>query len=240
MRKRIYEIIEQAQTDDLASKVYDCFMMGMIFASLVPLAFKEERAGFVLLDKVAVSIFILDYAFRWLTADIKADQKGIRSFLKYPFTPMAIVDLLSILPSLTVLNAGFKALRVLRLLRSFRVFRVFKFMRYSKNLQIINNVLKNSKDALLAVCTLAVGYILISALVILNVEPESFENFFDAVYWATVSLTTMGYGDIYPVTTFGRIVTMLSSVVGIAIVALPAGIITAGYMKEIGEKDEKE
>jgi voltage-gated potassium channel len=90
------------------------------------------------------------------------------------------------------------------------------------------------------VCTLAVGYILISALIILNVEPESFNSFFDAVYWATISLTTMGYGDIYPVTTFGRMVTMLSSVVGIAIVALPAGIITAGYMKEISDEDDED
>jgi voltage-gated potassium channel len=240
MRKRIYEIIEQAQTEDTASRIYDIFMMVMIFSSLVPLAFKQEPEGFVLLDKVAVSIFILDYFFRWITADFKAGEKTVSAFLKYPLTPMAIIDLLSILPSLTVLNSSFKALRVLRLIRSFRVFRVFKIMRYSKNLQIISNVLKNSKDALLAVCTLAIGYILISALVILNVEPESFNNFFDAVYWATISLTTMGYGDIYPVTTFGRMVTMLSSFVGIAIVALPAGIITAGYMKEISEDDKTE
>lgn len=80
---------------------------------------------------------------------------------------------------------------------------------------------------------MAIGYVLISALVIFNVEPETFDNFFEAVYWATVSLTTMGYGDIYPVTTIGRIVTMISSFVGIAIVALPAGIITAGYMDRI-------
>lgn len=82
----------------------------------------------------------------------------------------------------------------------------------------------------------ALGYVFISALVIFNVEPETFSSFFDALYWATVSLTTMGYGDIYPVSTFGRIVTMLSSFIGIAIVALPAGIITAGYMEELEEK----
>ena len=85
----------------------------------------------------------------------------------------------------------------------------------------------------MAVCSLAVGYVLISALIIFNVEPDTFSNFFEAIYWATVSLTTMGYGDIYPVTTAGRIVTMVSSFVGIAIVALPAGIITAGYMEQI-------
>lgn len=73
----------------------------------------------------------------------------------------------------------------------------------------------------------------ISALVVFNVEPDSFNSFFDAIYWATVSLTTMGYGDIYPVTEIGRVVTMISSLFGIAIVALPAGIITAGYMDEL-------
>lgn len=73
---------------------------------------------------------------------------------------------------------------------------------------------------------------------IFNVEPDSFETFFDAVYWATVSLTTMGYGDIYPVTTIGRAVTMVSSMFGIAIVVLPAGIVTAGYMSEL-EKDRE-
>ncbi len=82
---------------------------------------------------------------------------------------------------------------------------------------------------------MAVAYILISALVIYNVEPESFETFFDAIYWATISLTTVGYGDIYPITTIGRIVTMISSAFGIAIIALPSGVITAGYLEEISK-----
>ncbi len=119
------------------------------------------------------------------------------------------------------------------------MFRVFKAFRYSKNLVRIINVIKNSKNALLAVCTLAVGYILISALIIFNVEGDSFESFFDALYWATVSLTTVGYGDIYPVTTAGRIITMISSLFGIAIVALPAGIITAGYLEELNKPNEE-
>jgi voltage-gated potassium channel len=82
---------------------------------------------------------------------------------------------------------------------------------------------------------MAIAYILVSALIIYNVEPESFNTFFDAIYWATVSLTTVGYGDIYPVTTIGRTVTMISSVFGIAIIALPSGVITAGYLSEINK-----
>lgn len=145
------------------------------------------------------------------------------------------IDLLSILPAIIVLNKGFKLFRILRIFRTFRVFRVFKAFRYSKSIIIIIKVVKNSKDALIAVCTFAVGYILVSALIIFNVEGDSFEIFFDAIYWATVSLTTVGYGDIYPITTAGRIVTMISSFFGIAVVALPAGIITAGYMDALND-----
>ena len=87
----------------------------------------------------------------------------------------------------------------------------------------------------MVVCGLAIGYILISALVVLSVEPETFPTFFDAVYWATVSLTTVGYGDIYPVSMAGKIITMCSTLFGIAIVALPAGIVTAGYMDELNK-----
>ena len=146
---------------------------------------------------------------------------------------MAIIDLLSILPSINMINKGFKALKTIRLIRTFRVLRIFKSFRYSKNIQIILQVEKNSKKALIAVLYLAIGYIFVCTLIIFNVEPDSFNTFFDAIYWATISLTTVGYGDIYPITTLGRIITMVSSFMGIEIVALPAGIITAGYMKEI-------
>lgn len=100
---------------------------------------------------------------------------------------------------------------------------------------MIKGVFKSQKT-IMTVGILATAYVLISALVIFNVEPDSFNNFFDAVYWATVSLTTMGYGDIYPVTTIDRIVTMISFMFGIAIIALPSGIITAGFMEELNKK----
>lgn len=233
MRKRIYVIIEVSKDSDLVSKIYDIFMMVVIFASLIPLAFKEQTTVGLWLDKITVMIFIVDYLLRLITADYKLNSKGKAAILIYPFTPMAIIDLLSILPSMTILNSGFKLLKIFRLLRTFRVFRVFKAVRYSKNIMLILSVLKRQKDSLLVVLWLALAYVLVSALVIFNVEPQTFDSFFDAVYWATISLTTMGYGDIYPVSTAGQVITMLSSVLGIAIVALPASIITTGYMKEV-------
>ena len=240
MRKRIYEIIETSHEGDKASTAYDIFIMLVIVTSLVPLAFKEDTQVLFIVDKACAAIFILDYILRWITADFRSNTRSALAFVKHPFSFMAVIDLVSILPSVTVLNSGFKVLRVVRMVRALRVLRVFKAVRYSRSLQIIGRVFKKSKEPLSAVGTLAAAYILISALVIINVEPDSFENFFDAVYWATVSLTTMGYGDIYPVTTIGRLVTMFSSIFGIAIVALPAGIITAGYMSEIEKTDDSQ
>lgn len=240
MRKRIFEIIEKAENKDKASMAYDIFMLVAICVSLIPLFFKKDNLAFFIIDKVTVVIFIIDYLLRWITADYKKGKNGIAAFILYPFSFMAIIDLLSILPSLSIINKGFKALRVLRMIRALRVVRVFKVARYSRSFRIIGNVLRESKEALIAVCVLAFGYIFISALIVYNVEPDTFETYFDAVYWATVSLTTVGYGDIYPISALGRVITMISSIFGIAIVALPAGIITAGYMNEINKESEDE
>lgn len=235
LRKRIFEIIEASNGCDLASSIYDVVMMATIFSSLLPLCFKGTNQFFTWAEVVTTVIFLLDYILRISTADYKL-KKGVLSFFLYPFTFMAVIDLLSILPSFNLLVPGLKMLRILRVFRTFRVlkvFKAFKVFRYSKSISIIINVIKSQKEPLIAVGTLAIGYILIAALVIFNVEPDTFQDFFEAIYWACVSLTTMGYGDIYPVSVAGRVVTMVSSFVGIAIVALPSGIITAGYMDEI-------
>ena len=207
-------------------------MIAVIILSLLPLAVKSTTLFFTWVEIISVCIFALDYLLRWCTSDFKLN-KGKLSFLAYPFTMMAIIDILAILPSFIVINNALKTLKVIRLIRAFRVFKIFKGFRYSKNITIIANVLKKQRKSLSTVCVFSIGYILISALVIFNVEPETFSSFFDAVYWATVSLTTVGYGDIYTISVAGKIITMISAVLGVAVVALPAGIITAGYMNEL-------
>lgn len=239
MRRRLFEIIETAKEDDRLSNVYDVFMMIVIVASLVPLAFKTEYRAFAVIESIATLVFIIDYVLRFATADLKLQRGGL-SFPIYPFTPMALIDLLCILPSLSIVGSAFRVLKVFRLLRTLRVFRVFKAVRYSKSINMVREVFALQKKPLATVLALAVGYILVSALIIFNVEPDMFGSFLDAVYWATVSLTTMGYGDITPVTAVGRIITMLSAVFGIAIIALPSGIITAGFMQVLNEEQRRE
>lgn len=236
VRKKIFQIIEPAD-HNIASKIYDLFMMLVIILSIIPLGFKESNTVFYIMDYATVTIFVIDYILRLITADLKL-QKSTLSFLVYPLTPMALIDLLSILPSITLINSSLKLLKIFRLMRALKVLRTFKFLRYSKSFEIIVSVFKKQRRVLSAVATMAVAYVLVSALVIYNVEPDSFASFFEAIYWATVSLTTVGYGDIYPITTIGRVVTMISSIFGIAIIALPSGVITAGYLSEINKKNE--
>jgi len=176
-RKRLFEIIELAESSDIVSSIYDIFMITTIIVSLVPLGFKENYTLFYYSDIVVVGIFIFDYFLRFITADYKLKKKSVLSFIRYPFTLWAIVDLFSILPSLTVIYDSLKLLRVVNLIKTLRIIRAFKAFKYNKNIFIIVDVIKKSKKPLTAVCTLALGYLLVSALVIFNVENDSFDHF---------------------------------------------------------------
>lgn len=236
-RQRFFEIIENGKEGDKASQAYDLLMVVTIFVSIIPLMFVEETYLFHIIEQVTVTIFILDYIWRWSTADLKL-KKGGWSFLIYPFTPWAIVDLVSILPAFTMISEGFKLLRIARLLKILRLLRI---IRYASQIQVLMHVIKKEKRVLLSVLGISVFYVFITALVMFNAEPRinpvtgtpTFKTFFDALYWATVTLTTVGYGDMVPVTELGRFVSMMSSLFGVAIIALPSGVITASYLDEL-------
>ena len=237
MRKRLYNIIEQGHVGDKASIAYDVLMLIAITASIIPLMFVEEVRAFRIIEQITVAFFILDYILRWITADYRQGKKGW-SFVLYPFTGWAIIDLLSILPGLSVLGRGFKIFRITRLLR---ILRLFKFIRYSNKIQVLGRVVRKEKEVLITVLGIAIFYVFLTALIMFNAEPHinpntgavTFESFFDALYWATVTLTTVGYGDMIPVTDIGRFVSMLSALFGVAVIALPSGVITASYLEEL-------
>ncbi|MBQ3551129.1 MAG: ion transporter [Clostridia bacterium] len=239
MRKKIFEMIEPSNRDGLLGRFYDFIMIAAIVASVVPLAFKTSYLGFEIVEYVCVGIFVIDYVLRMICADFIL-KKGKASFFLYPISPMAVIDIIAILPSVSLLNEGFKLLKIFRLLRTFKVFRAFKFFRYSKTFDVVYNVFKKQKNILITVMSMAVAYIFVSALIMYNVEPDTFNSFFDAIYWSTISLTSVGYGDIVPVTAMGKVITMLSSVLGIAIIALPSGVITAGYLAEITKLEDED
>lgn len=241
---RIYDLINKDKKGMWASRLYDWYMLVMIIASIVPLMFIEDYPIFTTIEWITVSAFIVDYVFRWFTSNILL-KRGWISYLIYPFTPMAIIDLLSILPGFGLINPEFKLLRLTRLLK---IVRLLKLFRYSHKITMFFRVLVKERSVLLSVLVLAIFYILITALIMFNIEPhtnpttgeQTFNSFFDAVYWATVTLTTVGYGDLTPVTDVGRFISMISSLFGVAIIALPSGVITASYMEELKEYKEQQ
>lgn len=229
-KQRIPDAAASLPGGEKIGQLYNRAMICLIFISIIPLFFKQSNLAFIVIDKITVAVFVADYFLRWAGYAVQVKKSGGGSALLYPFTFFAVIDFISILPSFIGINTGFKLLRLLRLSKSFRA---LKLLRYSKNFETILVVIRKERKPLLAVCLLAGTYVMISALVMFSVEPDTFQHFFDAFYWAVVTLTTVGYGDIYPVSTLGRLVSIISSFIGIAIIALPTGIITAGFMSEL-------
>jgi len=244
IRETIYRIVEPRNKEYHASRVYDIVMLIAISIGILPLMFRTHYKIFWYFDIISGICFIIDYILRWYTADFKSSRNRAVAFAIYPFTPMAIIDLLSILPIFNLLGPSFKVFRVSRLLK---ILRIFKIIRYFEPLEIILSVIRKQSKILLTVLSLALFYIFITALIMFNAEeqinPETgkylFDGFFDAFYWAACTLTTVGYGDLYPISDTGRIISIISSMVGIAIIALPSGIVTAGYMDELRNRKGK-
>ena len=198
IRKKIYDIIGPGYLEDDGawSQLYHMSMSAVIAVSIVPLMFREHSTLFWYCDIIPALIFVIDYILRWITADYEL-KKGWMSFVIYPFTFMAIIDMLSILPTIHLLSPTFKAARITRLLR---ILRVVKFIRYYEPLEIIMAVIKRQGRILWTVFSLAAFYIFINALIMLNAEEDInphtgeylFHTFFDAIYWSACTLTTVG------------------------------------------------
>ncbi len=244
LREKIYLVVKPWGGKKY-SRIYDIVMLVAIAMGIFPLMFRKHFEIFWYFNIVSGICFIVDYVLRWITADFELEQKGKwTSFVLYPFTPMAIIDLLSILPVFNLLNPTFKIARVTRLLMTLRVFKV---IRYFEPLEIVLSVMRSQRKILLTVLSLAIFYIFVTALIMFNAEeeinPETgtylFDTFFEAFYWSACTLTTVGYGDLYPISSIGRVISIISSIVGIAIIALPSGIITAGYMEELRSRRER-
>ena len=232
MRERISQIVEKAAAGDRVSHVYDIIVSVAALVSMVPLMFKEQNGVLETIDTVTVYILFLDYILRWMSHDfISRWFRGRRTALVvYPVTPLALIDLVSLLPSLGLLGHAFRFLRM---------FRIFKLFHYSQSFSRILRAFDKEKKVLGSVLMIAVAYIFISALAMFAYEPDTFDSFFHALYWATTALTTVGYGDVYPVTDVGKLISMVSSLFGIAVIAMPAGIITSSFMEEISRDKEE-
>ena len=190
---------------------------------------------FNVFEAISIYIFSFEYLYRIRLAYLDKRMKGVK---KYIFSPFGLIDLISILPFF--LNQFVKVDgRFLRILRLFRLTRIFKLGRDSSSLQLFVSALKGVQNELKFTLFLSALAILFSASAIYylenGVQPEKFSSITESIWWATVSLATVGYGDVYPVTVGGKVFASVISLIGIGIVAIPTGSISASFVEEINK-----
>ena len=246
-RRWVYDQLDDTQ-HTLLSRTVTLVLMGAILISIVIVVLSsvqeiwEEHAELLFrLDWYVVAIFIVEYVLRvWTCVEDERYQHPITGRLRYMVTPMALIDLVAILPTImTGLGIHLESLRIARLIR---LVRAMKIVRYVHALHVIGQVI-NAKRHQLATSLLFVTFMLVISSTLMyevehTVQPEAFSSIPETMWWAVATLTTVGYGDVYPVTGLGRLLAAVSAVLGIGLFAIPTGILASGF-SEIALKEEE-
>ncbi len=242
-RKRIFEIIEVGNDLDNASRIYDYVNAGTIILNLLAsilFTFEEYRNRYqqalVAIEVITVIFFTIDYILRvWTARYLYKEESPIMAVRKYIFSFMGVIDLLSFLPYCLPIffPGGTVAFRMIRIVR---IFRLFKVNAYHDSFSVITEVLKGKRQQLVSSVFIILVLMLASSLCMYSLEneaqPEVFQNAFSGIWWAASTLLTVGYGDIYPVTTMGKIFGIFITFLGVGMVAIPTGIISAGFVEQ--------
>ena len=242
-REKLFRMVSVGVVDEPVNQAYDVISTAALLLNLaasILLTFENIRAGYegilLGLESATVLFFGIDYVLRLITANNlypEADEKT--SLLKYIFSFAGIIDLLSFLPY--YLPVFFPAgLAVFRMFRVVRIFRLFRINAYYDSLNVITEVIISKKQQLLSSVFIILTLMLASSLCMYSLEheaqPEVFSNAFSGIWWSASTLLTVGYGDIYPVTTLGRVFSIIITFLGVGMVAIPTGIISAGFVEQ--------
>jgi len=248
IKKRLFQILQPSEGDDLASKFIDLLLItlifmniGIVYAYTFPLS-PPMLSLFQLVEQISIVTFTVEYFLRLWTADLLYPNKHpLKAKLSYMLSWIAIVDLFSILPYYLPMVFPV-SLIVLRVIRLTRLFQIFKLTRYVLSMRSIWAVIRRKASQLVSSIVVIFMLITIVSLIMYSVEnpaqPEVFRNGFSGMWWAIATLTTVGYGDIYPITAFGKVLAAIISILGIGFVAVPTAIISSGFIQQIEEKEE--
>jgi len=246
VRVRIYRFLHLLGPE-LERKLHSRFMILLVLISAVALVLSSEPSiaddyfpWFMVLEAFASSIFLLEFLLRfWSSPEQNPTQSTLSCRLRYVFSIMGLVDLASFLPFF-LLAAGYDQTSVLVLLQ---LMRLFKLTRYSPAFGLLADVLKDEAESLLVAITLMFIIFIFASVGIYTfeheVQPEAFGSIPHAMWWAIVTLTTVGYGDVTPVTVYGKIFATLITIVGVGLVSLPAGIIASGFTEQLRLRSER-
>lgn len=242
-RRRIREIVEPAGSGDRASRAFDIFILTLIALNVVGIILESVKSIHSVCPRVfewfeiaSIAIFSFEYMVRiWSCVASPRYSAPVIGRIRFALTPLLLVDMLAVLPFyLPFVGVD---LRFFRTIRLFRVFRVAKLGRYSTALQTLGRVLRAKRSELgVTVFVLILLLILASTLIYYAeypAQPKVFSSIPASMWWAVATLTTVGYGDVYPVTVWGKLMASVIAVLGIGMFALPTGILGAGFVEEI-------
>lgn len=243
IRKRIFEILEVGTDDDYVSRAYDFINASAIILNItasIMYTFQELRAEYgsilLLIEEVTIAFFCLDYVLRvWTAKHLYPDRVEWKAIRRYIFSFTGVVDLLSFLPYYlpVFIPSGTVAFRMVRIVRIFRLFRINA---YYDSLSVITEVIYGKRQQLISSVSIILILMIGASLCMYSLEheaqPDIFNNAFSGIWWATSTLLTVGYGDIYPITTAGKIFGICITFLGVGMVAIPTGIISAGFVDQ--------
>lgn len=250
LKYRVYTLLEHTPNHDQAAQSVHSLILIIICLNVLAVILESEkslRRGFrghlVQFDRISLILFTVEFLLRlWsCTADPRR-KHPVFGRLRFITSPFGIIDLLAIAPFYLPMIFGFD-LRVIRLIRLFRTFRIFKIGRYSEAMQTLARVIRSRKEELyVSLCLVALLLVISSSVVYCaerEAQPQVFSSIPKTMWWSIATLTTIGYGDMYPVTPMGRTAGAVTALFGIALFALPTAILGSGFLEELQRKREK-
>jgi len=250
IKKKVYALVEVVSHEDLVTRkfdAFDIFIIVLIVLNILAVILETVKSIhdlfphlFRYFETFSVIVFTIEYALRVWTCTVNEKYKNpISGRIRFVLTPLALVDLLAFLPFYIPMVIPFD-LRFLRAFRLLRLIRVLKIGRYSEAVKLFGRVLNAKKAELFTAIFVIFVLLIISSSLLYYVEheaqPDKFKNIPEAMWWGVVTLTTVGYGDIYPITPVGKFFASVISLLGIGLFAMPAGILSAGFVEEIKTK----
>jgi voltage-gated potassium channel len=245
-RRRAHEILAHTKANDAVSKAFDAFIVGLILLNVIAMVVESvERvrvavpAWFKTFELFSVVIFSVEYALRmWSCVEDSHHARPILGRVRFALSPLAIVDALAVLPFyLPFLGVDLRVFRMFRLFRIMRIMRIAKLARYSDSLQMLLRVVKSRKEQLLSAVFILLILLVVAASLMYYAEhdaqPKVFSSIPAAMWWAAATLTTVGYGDAYPITAIGKIMAAIIAMLGIGMFALPTGILGAAFLEDL-------
>ena len=245
----LYRIFEEPAKAGKLGKYINNFIVILILLNVLAIILATEKSlqakfglVFDIFELLSVIIFSIEYILRLTVCTENPKFHGaIKGRVRYAFTFYALIDLLAVIPFYLprVLRID---LRFIRLIRLFRIVRILKLARYSISLRVISGVIRNKKDDLIIVIGIIILLIVISSCLMYMVEndvqPDKFTSILSTMWWSIATISTVGYGDIYPITGLGKLLASIIAILGIGFFALPTAILGSGFMEEIGRQKE--